>query len=115
MNALRNKVQLIGRLGKDAETITFDDGKVKARFPLATNEHFRNNEGEKVERTQWHDVVAWGGLAEVAGQHLRKGLEIAVEGRLTYRTYEDGEGQTRYITEVVANEMLMLEKRPAHA
>ena len=115
MNALRNKVQLIGRLGKDAETITFDDGKVKARFPLATNEHFRNSEGEKVERTQWHDVVAWGGLAEVAGQHLTKGLEIAVEGRLTYRTYEDGEGQTRYITEVVANEMLMLEKRPAHA
>ena len=115
MNALRNKVQLIGRLGKDAETITFDDGKVKARFPLATNEHFRNSEGEKVERTQWHDVVAWGGLAEVAGEHLRKGLEIAVEGRLTYRTYEDGEGQTRYITEVVANEMLMLEKRPTHA
>ena len=115
MNALRNKVQLIGRLGKDAETITFDDGKVKARFSLATNEHFRNKEGEKVERTQWHDVVAWGGLAELAGQHLRKGLEIAVEGRLTYRTYEDGEGQTRSITEVVANEMLMLEKRPAHA
>ena len=115
MNALRNKVQLIGRLGKDAETITFDDGKVKARFSLATNEHFRNKEGEKVERTQWHDVVAWGGLAEVAGQHLRKGLEIAVEGRLTYRTYEDGEGQTRSITEVVANEMLMLEKRSAQA
>jgi len=115
MNALRDKVQLIGRLGKDAEIITLDDGKVKARFPLATNEHFRNSEGEKAERTQWHDVVAWGGLAEVAGQHLRKGLEIAVEGRLTYRTYEDGEGQTRYITEVVANEMLMLEKRPTHA
>ena len=96
MNALRNKVQLIGRLGKDAETITFDDGKVKARFPVATNETFRNGEGEKVERTQWHDVVAWGGLAEVAGQYLKKGAEVAVEGRLTYRTYEDGEGQTRY-------------------
>ena len=111
MNALRNKVQLIGRLGKDAETITFDDGKVKARFPVATNETFRNSEGEKVERTQWHDVVAWGGLAEVAGQYLKKGAEVAVEGRLTYRTYEDGEGQTRYITKVVAGEMLMLEKR----
>ena len=111
MNALRNKVQLIGRLGKDAETITFDDGKVKARFPVATNETFCNGEGEKVERTQWHDVVAWGGLAEVAGQYLKKGAEVAVEGRLTYRTYEDGEGQTRYITEVVAGEMLMLEKR----
>ena len=108
MNALRNKVQLIGRLGKDAETITFDDGKVKARFPVATNETFRNSEGEKVERTQWHDVVAWGGPV---GQYLKKGAEGAVEGRLTYRTYEDGEGQTRYITEVVAGEMLMLEKR----
>ena len=115
MNALRNKVQLIGRLGKDAETITFDDGKVKARFPVATNEQFRNGEGEKVERTQWHDVIAWGGLAEVAGQYLRKGAEVALEGRLTYRTYEDGEGQTRYITEVVANELLMFEKRPEDA
>ena len=73
MNALRNKVQMIGRLGKDAEMITFDDGKVKARFPVATNESFRNGEGERVERTQWHDVVAWGGLAEVAGQYLKKG------------------------------------------
>ena len=115
MNALRNKVQLIGRLGKDAETITFDDSKVKARFPVATNVQFRNGEGEKVERTQWHDVIAWGGLAEVAGQYLRKGAEVELEGRLTYRTYEDGEGQTRYITEVVANELLMLEKRPEDA
>ena len=111
MNALRNKVQLIGRLGKDAEIITFDDGKVKARFPMATNVTFRNGDGERVERTQWHDVVAWGGLAEVVGQHLKKGSEVAVEGRLTYRTFEDDEGQTRYITEVVAGEMLMLEKR----
>ena len=67
MNALRNKVQLIGRLGKAAETITFDDGKVKARFPVATNEHFRNGEGEKVERTQWHDVI---GSAAVDGEAL---------------------------------------------
>ena len=112
MNALRNKVQLIGRLGKDVEVMTFDDGKVKAHFPVATNEVFKNKEGEKVERTQWHDVVTWGGLAEVAGQHLKKGLEVAVEGRLSYRTYEDGEGHTRYITEVVANEMLMLDRKP---
>ena len=112
MNALKNKVQLIGRLGKDVEVMTFDDGTVKARFPVATNEVFKNKEGEKVERTQWHDVVTWGGLAEVAGQHLKKGLEVAVEGRLSYRTYEDGEGHTRYITEVVANEMLMLDRKP---
>ena len=111
MNALRNKVQLIGRLGKDAEVVTFDDGKVKARFPVATNEVFKNQEGDKVERTQWHDVVTWGGLAEVAAQYLKKGAEVAVEGRLTYRTYEDGQGHTRYVTEVVAKEMLMLEKK----
>ena len=65
---------------KDAETITFDDGKVKARFPVATNESFRNGEGERVERTQWHDVVAWGGLAEVAGQYLKKGQKWPSKG-----------------------------------
>ena len=112
MNALRNKVQLIGRLGKAVEVMTFDDGNVKARFPVATNEVFKNKEGEKVERTQWHDVVTWGSLAEVAGQHLKKGFEVAVEGRLSYRTYKDREGHTRYITEVVANEMLMLDRKP---
>jgi single-strand DNA-binding protein len=66
-----------------------------------------------VERTQWHDVVTWGGLAEVSSQFLKKGSEVAVEGRLSYRTYEDAEGHTRYVTEIVAGEMLMLDKRPA--
>jgi single-strand DNA-binding protein len=113
MNALRNKVQLIGRLGKDPETFHFDGGKTKCAFPIATNETFRGSDGEKVERTQWHDVIMWGGLAEVSGQYLKKGSEVAIEGRLTYRTFEDAEGHTRYVTEVVASEMLMLEKRPA--
>lgn len=111
MNALRNKVQLIGRLGKDPETFHFDEGKTKCVFPVATNETFRNGEGEKVERTQWHDVVTWGGLAEVSGQYLKKGTEVAIEGRLSYRTYEDAEGHTRYVTEIVVGELLMLEKR----
>ena len=111
MNALRNKVQLIGRLGKDPDLISFDEGKVKCTFQVATNEVFRNGEGERVERTQWHDVVTWGALAEVAGQYLQKGAEIAIECRLAYRTYEDADGHTRYITEVVAGEMLMLDRR----
>ena len=112
MNALRNKVQLIGRLGKDPELMSFDEGKVKCAFPVATNESFRNGEGERVERTQWHDVVMGGALAEIAGQYLKKGAEIAIEGRLAYRTYEDSEGHTRYVTEVVAAEMLLLDRKP---
>jgi single-strand DNA-binding protein len=111
MNALRNKVQLIGRLGKDPELMSFDEGKTKCSFPVATNEVFRNSEGERVERTQWHDIVIWDALADVAGQYLKKGAEIAIEGRLCYRTYEDGEGNTRYVTEIVASEMLMLDRR----
>ena len=112
MNALRNKVQLIGRLGKDPELMSFDEGKVKCAFPVATNESFRNGEGERVERTQWHDVVIWGALAEIAGQYLKKGTEVAIEGRLAYRTYEDTEGHPRYVTEVIAGEMLMLDRKP---
>ena len=115
MNALRNKVQLLGRLGKDPEMISFEDGKTKCNFPIATNEIFRNSEGERVERTQWHDVIAWGGLADIVGQYCRKGSEVAVEGRISYRTYEDSEGQTRYVTEVIANELLMLDKRSSVA
>jgi single-strand DNA-binding protein len=111
MNALRNKVQLIGRLGKDPELVQFEEGKTKASFPLATNEVYKNPAGERMERTQWHDVVVWGKLSEVAASYLQKGSEVAVEGRLTYRTYEDAEGHTRYVTEVVANELLLLEKR----
>ena len=112
MNALRNKVQLIGRLGKNPDLMSFDEGKVKCTFPVATNEVFRNGDGERVERTQWHDVVTWGALAEIAGQYLQKDAEIAIEGRVAYRTYEDADGHTRYVTEVVAGEMLMLDRRP---
>ncbi len=111
MNALRNKVQLIGRLGKDPELVQFEEGKTKASFPLATNEVYKNASGERMERTQWHDVVVWGKLSEVAASYLQKGSEVAVEGRLSYRTYEDAEGHTRYVTEVVASELLLLEKR----
>ena len=115
MNALRNKVQLIGRLGQDPKTINFDDGKSKVNFSMATNESYRNGEGDKIEKTQWHDVVAWGSLGEIMSQYLKKGAEIAIEGRLMYRTYDDSEGKTRYITEVVASDLLMLDKKPEEA
>jgi single-strand DNA-binding protein len=112
MNALRNKVQLIGRLGRDPESFIFEDGKMKVNFPIATNETFKGADGEKTERTQWHYVVVWGALAEIVNQHLKKGSELALEGRLLYRSYEDKEGATRYLTEIVMKEMLMLEKKP---
>ena len=112
MNALRNKVQLIGRLGKDPESYVFDDGKVKVSFPMATNESFKGSDGENTERTLWHDIVVWGGLAEISGQYLKKGSEVAMEGRINYRSFDDKEGVTRYTTEIVMKEMLMLDKKP---
>jgi len=112
MNALRNKVQLIGRLGKDPESYVFDDGKVKVSFPMATNESFKGSDGENTERTLWHDIVVWGGLAEISGQYLKKGSEVALGGRINYRSFDDKEGVTRYTTEIVMKEMLMMDKKP---
>ena len=111
MNALRNKVQLIGRLGKDPESFVFDDGKVKVRLTIATNESYRGADGEKTEKTQWHDIIAWGALGEISNQYLKKGSEIALEGKIMYRSYDDKEGITRYTTEIVMKEMLMLENK----
>jgi len=110
MNALRNKVQLIGRLGQDPEIVNLESGKKLAKFSLATNENYTNTKGEKVENTQWHNVVAWGKTAEIVEKYVNKGQEIAVEGKLTTRDWEDKEGNKRYITEVVCNELLMLSK-----
>ena len=110
MNALRNKVQLIGRLGQDPEIVNLESGKKLAKFSLATNENYTNAKGEKVENTEWHNIVAWGKTAEIIEKYVNKGQEIAIEGRLTSRSYEDKEGIKRYITEVVCNEMLMLSK-----
>lgn len=110
MNALKNQVQLIGNLGKDPEVVTLDNGKKRARFTMATNEVYKNSEGEKVQETQWHQVVAWGRTAEIIGNYLQKGKEVAIHGKLTYRNYEDKEGTKRYVTEVRCNELLMLGK-----
>jgi single-strand DNA-binding protein len=110
MNALRNKVQLIGRLGQEPEIVNLESGKKLAKFSLATNENYTNAKGEKVENTEWHNIVAWGKTAEIIEKYVNKGQEIAIEGRLTSRTYEDKEGVKRYFTEVVCSEMLMLSK-----
>jgi single-strand DNA-binding protein len=108
MYALRNKVQLIGNLGNAPEIKTLETGKKLATFSIATNESYRNAKGEKVTETQWHRVVAWGKLAEIAEKYFDKGKEVAIEGKLVSRSYQDKEGQKKYITEVQAGEMLML-------
>jgi len=108
MSTLRNKVQLIGHIGNEPEMINLESGKKLVKFSLATNETYKNAEGEKVTNTNWHNLVAWGKTAEVIEKYLTKGKEIAIEGKLTSRSYETKEGEKRYITEVVCNELLML-------
>ena len=110
MNTLRNKVQLIGNLGNDPEIINLESGKTLAKFAIATNESYKNTKGEKITDTQWHNVVAWGKTAEIIEKYVTKGKEVAIEGKLTSRSYETKEGEKRYITEVVCNELLMLGK-----
>lgn len=112
MKTLRNSVQLIGRLGKDPEVKSFESGKTKAAFSLATSETYKNQKGEKVQDTQWHNLVIWGKLADVAGKYLKKGAEIAVEGRLVHRTYETDKGEKRFITEINVNDFQMLGSKP---
>lgn len=113
MTTLRNRVQLIGNLGMDPEMVTFENGKKLAKFSVATSEVYYDTKGEKVEDTQWHNVVAWGNLAERTEKYLKKGSSLALDGKLVYRTYEDKEGQKKYMTEIVMNEMIFLSKKEA--
>lgn len=108
MNALRNKVQLIGNLGMDPEVKSLDGGKKLAKLSIATNETYKNAKGERVTETQWHNLIAWGKTAEVVEKFLKKGTEVAVEGKLINRNYIDKEGKKRYITEIEVSEFLML-------
>ncbi|MTE26155.1 single-stranded DNA-binding protein [Winogradskyella ouciana] len=110
MNTLRNKVQLIGNLGKDPEIINLESGKTLAKFSIATNESYKNSQGEKVTDTQWHNIVAWGKTAQIVEKFVTKGKEVAIEGKLTTRSWEDKDGMKRYMTEVVCSELLMLGK-----
>jgi single-strand DNA-binding protein len=113
MYALKNKVQLIGNLGQNPEIKTLDGGKKLAKFSLATSEIYRNAQGEKVKETQWHNLVAWGKVAEIVEKYLTKGSEVAVEGKLTNRTYNDKDGNKKYFTELQVNELLMLGEKSA--
>lgn len=106
--SLRNKVTLIGYTGKEVEIINFENGSQKASVSLATNDHYTNAKGEKVEETQWHNLVAYGKTAEIFQKYVAKGREIAIEGKLTYRSYEDKDGTKKYITEIRVDELLML-------
>ena len=109
MNAI-NKVQLTGNLGNDPEIKNFESGSKLARFSMATKEEYTNRSGEKTSDTQWHYVTAWGKLAEQIESELKKGSFASVEGRLTTRNYTDKNGQKRYITEIVANEVVLNKK-----
>jgi single-strand DNA-binding protein len=107
MKSLRNSVQLIGRLGMDPEIKVINGETRLANFSLATSEKFTKADGEKVEETQWHQIVVWGKLVNVVETYFKKGQEIAVEGKLVHRSFEV-EGTKKYVTEIRANELLML-------
>lgn len=105
-----NKVILVGRLGKDPEVRTLDNGKSVATFSLATSESYKDKSGERKENTQWHNIVVWQGLAEVAGKYLKKGSQLYVEGKLNNRSYEK-DGGMRYVTEIIADQFTMLDTK----
>ena len=113
MNNLRNKVQLIGNLGMDPEVKHLTGGKTVAKISIATKEVYKNAQGEKVTETQWHNLVAWGKTAEIAEKLLKKGSEVAIEGKLINRSYNDKEGTKKYISEIMVNDFLILGSKKA--
>ena len=108
MRSIRNKVQLIGNVGQEPEVQTLKSGSKVARFSMATNENYRNAKGERVTNTQWNTIVAWNKTAEIIESFVNKGKEIAIEGKLSSRSWEDQDGNKRYTTEVVCNEIVLL-------
>ena len=106
-----NKAILVGNLGKDPELRYTPSGTAVCTFSLATTDRFKNKQGEQQERTEWHNIVVWAGLAEICGKYLTKGKQIYIEGRIQNRSYDDRDGNKRYITEIVANDMQMLDTR----
>ena len=108
-----NKVILVGNLGKDPEVRYLDSGVAVANFSLATTENYKNKQGERVSQTEWHNIVLWRGLAEVAEKYLKKGASIYVEGKIKTRKWEDKEGVTRYSTEILGDNMTMLGGKPS--
>ena len=108
MNALRNTVQLIGRLGQDPEIVNFPDGNKMAKFSMATDDSYKDKSGAKVERTYWHNVVVRANLVQIVEKYVTKGKEIAIEGKLTNRSWNDKVGKKRYMTDIDCNELLLL-------
>lgn len=106
-----NKVILVGNLGKDPEVRHLEGGVAVANFSLATSETYKDKSGQKNEQTEWHNVVAWRGLAEVAEKYLKKGMTVYIEGKLRTRSWDDKEGSKRYTTEIVADNLVMLGKK----
>lgn len=106
-----NKVMLIGRLGRDPEVRKLDNGATVAKFSLATDESYKDKEGNTVQQTEWHHIIVWRALAEIAEKFLKKGMLVYVDGKLTHREYTDKDNQKKYFTEVVANNFKMLERK----
>jgi len=111
MNSIRNQVQLIGHLGMDAEVIKFENGSTKVNVSIATSESYKNKKGEKVDETQWHNLIAWGKTAEIMGMYFKKGKQVAVSGKLCHRTYQDKEGKDRKVSEIQVSEFTFLDKK----
>ncbi|MDF2157074.1 single-stranded DNA-binding protein [Algoriphagus sp. CAU 1675] len=108
MNTLRNKVQLIGRLGDRIEVKNLESGKKLGKVSLATNESYRNKDGEKVTETTWHNLVIWGKQVDILEKYTDKGSELAIEGKISNRDYKDKDGVKRYITEIIVNDFLLM-------
>jgi single-strand DNA-binding protein len=111
MSNLRNSVRLTGFLGADPEVKVISEKKKLVKIRIATNDSYRNDKGEKVEETQWHNLVMWDGIATVAENYLHKGSEISIEGKLSNRDYVDKDGVKRYVTEILVSELLLLGKK----
>jgi len=107
-----NKVILVGNVGKDPETRYLDESTAITKFPMATSETYKNRQGERVSTTEWHNVVLWRGLAQVAEKYVKKGTQIYIEGRIKTRSYDDADGNKKYITEIVGDQMQLLGRRP---
>ncbi|MFT6748266.1 MAG: single-strand DNA-binding protein [Flavobacterium sp.] len=110
MNSLKNRVQLIGHVGQEPEVKNLEGGKKLANISLATNDVYYKENGDKVEQTEWHRITAWGKTAEIIEKYVTKGKELAITGKLSTRNYEDKNGEKRYVTEIVATEILLLGK-----
>lgn len=106
-----NKVILVGNVGKDPDVHFIEQGVAVARFPFATSETYRSKDGEKITTTEWHNIVLWRGLADVADKYVKKGSQLFIEGRIKTRSYDDKEGNKRYITEIVGDNMQLLGKK----